>query len=115
MKKINFKKIILVLLIFSFLSIGLTGCLDVGTVRVIIKNDYNRYSIYMDGDDFSGLYLGTTDSKGIGIFDYIPIGYHSFYAKRADFSRDGWEYKTIFIGNNDVEIYTSKSKSTDSD
>ncbi len=113
MKNINLKKIILLLLISSIVIIGLAGCLDTGTVRVIIKNDFSRYSIYMDGDDFSGLYLGTTDSKGIGIFDFIPVGYHSFYAKRTDFSRDGWEYKTIFFGNNDVEIYTSKRKSAD--
>ncbi len=111
MKRISLKNIILLLLITSILSIGLTGCFDTGTVRVIIKNDYNRYVVYMDGDDFSGLRLGTTDYNGIGVFDYIPIGYHSFYAIRTDFSRDGWVNKTIYIGNNDIEIYTSKKKS----
>ena len=113
MKKYSFKKIILLLLFAITLSIGLTACFDTGTIRVIIKNDYNRYSIYMDGDDFSGTYLGTTENNGIGIFDYIPIGYHSFYAIRTDFSRDGWVYKTVYIGNNDIEIFTSKKKSKD--
>jgi len=106
MKKISFKKIILLVLITSILSIGLTGCFDTGTVRVIIKNDYNKYYIYMDGDEITGRFLGTTDYNGTAVFDYIPIGYHSFYAKRVDFSRDGRVYKTIFIGNNDIDIYT---------
>ena len=113
MKKISFKNIILLTLIASILSIALTGCFDTGTVRVIIKDDYNRYYIYMDGDDFSGRLLGTTDYNGAGVFDYIPVGYHSFYAVRVDFSRDGWVYKTVYSGDNDIEIYTSKKKSID--
>ena len=61
----------------------------------------------MDGDDYSGLRLGTTDYNGTAIFDYIPIGFHSFYAERTDFLRHGWAYKTVYIGNNDIEISTS--------
>jgi hypothetical protein len=111
MKKISFKNIILFVLITSILSIGLTGCLDTGTIRIIIKNDYNKYYIYMDGDDFSGQILGTTDYNGTGVFNYIPIGHHSFYAVRVDFSRDGWVYKTVYSGDNDIEIYTFSKKS----
>jgi hypothetical protein len=113
MKRINLKSIVLLILIITIISFGLTGCMDTGTVRIIIKNDYNRYTIYMDGDDYSGLRLGTTDYNGTGIFDYIPIGFHSFYAVRTDFSRDGWAHKTIYIGNNDIEIYTFSKKSVD--
>ncbi len=44
MKRINFKSIVLLMLIITIISFGLTGCMDTGTVRVIIKNDYNRYN-----------------------------------------------------------------------
>ena len=111
MKRINLKSIVLLILIITIISFGLTGCMDTGTVRIIIKNDYNRYTIYMDGDDYSGLRLGTTDYNGTGIFYYIPIGFHSFYAVRTDFSRDGWANKIVYIGDNDIEIYTSSKKS----
>jgi hypothetical protein len=40
MKRINLKSIVLLMLIIIIVSFGLAGCMDTGTVRIIIKNDY---------------------------------------------------------------------------
>jgi len=83
-----------------------TATATTGTVQIKIMNDSYSYYIYMDGNSVSGTYLGTTNSNGEGTFYNIPTGYHSFYAISTDYLYDGWGYKTIYTGNNTVQIYT---------
>lgn len=113
MKKISFKKIILLVLIASILSIGLSGCIDIivpttGTIRVIIADDYYSYRVYMDNK-----YIGTTPEVKVGLksertFDNIPIGFRSFYVISTDDRYEGWKDQIIYSGHNIVEIYTEK-------
>ena len=111
MRKITFKKAILLILVVSLLSIGLNGCIDItipttGTVKVIIMDDYYSYYVYMDGEP-----LGKTPKVAPGLnsektFYNIPIGLHEFYVISTDYKYEGWKEQTIFSGYNTVEIYT---------
>ncbi|MDD3656624.1 MAG: hypothetical protein PHI72_07660 [Atribacterota bacterium] len=112
MKKIVFVKSLLIIAVIAILGLGLSGCVIIpeipttGTVQVKIMNDDYYYYVYMDGNLYTGTYLGTTNSIGVGIFYNIPTGYHSFYAISTDYLYDGGVSKTIYTGNNVVEIYT---------
>ena len=102
----NIKKIILILVVVTLLTIGLTGCgggtiiiSTTGTVYVR-TDDYDDYDIYMDGS-----------YKGHSYYTYsyfpiynVPVGYHTFVA-------DGWYWdgsttQYISSGTNYVTINT---------
>jgi hypothetical protein len=107
MKKISFKKIILLTLIASILSIGLSGCIDIilpteSIVYINIANDNYKYEIEVDS-----IYKGTTDSSGKLTIRNISVGYHLFEAYDTSFTkRYGSKYQFITAGSNYVSIDT---------
>ena len=86
------KKIILILVVATLLTIGLTGCgggiiiiSTTGTVVVTVNGPgMGIYDIYMDDD-----YKGTTDSYGNLTITNVSGGNHYFEADGYD---DGWWY-----------------------
>ena len=82
------KKIILILVVATFLTIGLTGCgggiiiiSTTGTVVVTVDRP-GIYDIYMDG-----VLQGTTDAYGQRTITNVPGGTYYF---EADGEGDGW-------------------------
>lgn len=87
------KKIILILVVATLLTIGLTGCgggiiiiSTTGTV-VVTVNGPGRYDIYMDT-----VWQGTTDVYGELTITNVPGGNHYFEA-------DGYDYGWWYWGN----------------
>ena len=107
MKKISFKKIVLLVFIVSILSIGLSGCIDIifpteSTVYVNIANDNWKYDINIDG-----IYKGTTNYSGKLTIRNVSAGYHLFEAYDTSFTkRYGSKYQFITAGSNYVFIDT---------
>jgi len=102
MKKNILLKSILLLIVVSLLIIGFTGCgvvippvCTTGTLYLSIGNDNWTYYVYMDGNDWTGTYLGTTDGWGDITLYNVPVGYHTFYVVSTDYFFDGSAGKTI--------------------
>jgi len=80
MRRTTFKNAILLILIVSLLSIGLTSCVDIvvpvntGAARIYLSGTY-RYNILIDGE----LKLSNKEPGTYTISD-IPAGYHDFEA-----------------------------------
>ena len=106
MRKISFKKVLLSLLIFSIISFGLTGCVDIvipatGTVYIRIANDDWEYDIYADG-----IYQNTTDENGNLTITNVPVGNHFFEAYDTSWwNLYGSKNQYISTGTNYVYIY----------
>ena len=109
MKKNILIKSILVLVVITFLLLGLTGCLSVtpptpttGTVYITITGFWSSgtHDIYMDG-----YYLGTTSTASYMIPNVTP-GLHTFEAGQ-NVPGTVWDSETVNInpGSNYVTLY----------
>ena len=107
MKKNVLLRALLVLAVFSLLTVGFTGCVPApptcttATVNITTPLDSWWYDIYIDG-----IYWGTTNSVGNMTLYNVPIGYHNFYAISTDGLYWGNAYPTIVCGINNVAINT---------
>lgn len=106
MRIISFKKLLLSILIFSIISFGLTGCVDIvipatGTVYISIVNDDYWYDIYVDG-----VYQNETDGNGNLTITNVPVGNHFFEAYDTSWwNLYGSKNQYISSGANYVNIY----------
>lgn len=98
-KKIS-KKSILLLLIITLLTLGLTGCPDIndlaGTLNIDIDDNYT-YRVYIDD-----VLMGTTDWNGDITIDNVPLGDHSIYVQSTAFPY-------YCIGNADTTINSGEN------
>ena len=94
------KKIILILVVATLLTIGLTGCgggiiiiSTTGTV-VVTVNGPGRYDIYMDE-----VWQGTTDVYGELTITNVPSGNYYFEANGQTYGwYDSWWYWNYYYG-----------------
>jgi hypothetical protein len=109
MKKNVLTKSILVLVVVTFLLLGLTGCLSItppapttGTVYITITGFWSSgaHDIYMDG-----YYLGTTSAASYMIPTVTP-GSHTFEVGQ-NVPGAIWDSETVYInvGPNYVTLY----------
>jgi len=77
---------------------------QLASIQIKVMNYEWWYDVYMDGNQFTGIWLGTTNWKGEATFNDISTGYHSFYVISVDIMYDGYKEQTIYPGNNTVEI-----------
>jgi hypothetical protein len=101
---------ILVLVVIALLTMGLTGCGAVfcttATINITTPLDSWEYWIYMDGNYWTGTYMGTTNWNGNITLYNVPIGFHTFYALSSDWAYEGYASATITCGVNNVAIFT---------
>ena len=113
MKKNILLKGILVLIVIALLTMGFSGCGAVipicttATVNITTPNDSYEYWIYIDGNSWTGTYVGTTDWWGNITLYNVPVGFHTFYALSSDWAWDGYANATINCGVNNVAIWTN--------
>ncbi len=102
MRKKNFAKLFLVLMVMATLTIFLSGCTadDEIIVRIKVDDDW-EYKIYVDGHP-----LGTTDDRGnLTIYDVITTGNHLFEAEdTSSWNCSGFKEQLIKNGFNTVHI-----------
>jgi len=106
MKRKQFFKLLLAVLIISVFTLFLSGCLIyIGNpiTEINIANDNWTYDIYIDGS-----YQGITNSSGkLTLYNVTP-GYHQFEAFESPsvLGRYGDKWQTIISGYNKVNINT---------
>jgi len=105
------KKIILILVVATLLTIGLTGC-GVGitiistTGRVVVTvNGPGIYDIYMDT-----AWQGTIDAYGELIITNVSGGNHYFEADGEDYGwYDSWSYWNYYYGFRNKITYNGRT------
>jgi hypothetical protein len=101
MRKITFKNAILLILIVSLLSIGLTSCVDIvvpgntGTVKLVVSGN-NEYYLYMDDHPII-VDNSYAVPEGTYILYNVSAGDHDFEAVDTRGQNFGYDSKTKFI------------------
>lgn len=101
MRKITFKNAILIILIVSLLSIGLTSCVDIvvpgntGTVKLVVSGN-NEYYLYMDDHPII-VDNSYAVPEGTYILYNVSAGDHDFEAVDTRGQNFGYDSKTKFI------------------
>jgi len=110
------KKIILILVVATLLTIGLTGCgggiiiiSTTGTV-VVTVNGPGRYDIYMYDISMNEVFRGTTDVYGQLTITNVPGGNYYFEADGEDYGwYDSWWYWNYYKGYRSETTYNGRT------